>query len=170
MVLNIRSRLWAEIIISFCLSVFYLLALIYLEDLIIDGFGAGLSPYLFPQIIISLLSAMSILLFLCSCRNYVRYTKNPSKELAADILGDGEDFYFSSGILLYILILFTYLIILYFFGFLYSTPIVIFIVAYLLGLRKIFLGIISSIIVSFALEYSCLHFLKIMLPHGVFFQ
>lgn len=170
MVLDVRSRLWAEIVISFGLSAFYLLTLFNLENLIIDGFGAGLSPYLFPEIIMSFLSVMSVFLFICSCKNYVTYQKNPSKEIAADILGDGEELCFSLGILLYILILFAYLIILYFFGFLYSTPVVILVVAYLLGLKKIFLGIISSIIVSFVLEYSCLHFLRIMLPHGVFFQ
>lgn len=170
MVLNVRSRLWAEIVISFGLSAFYLLTLVNLENLIIDGFGAGLSPYLFPETIISVLSVMSVLLFFYSCKNYRAYQKNPSKEAAADILGDGEELCFSLGILLYILILFAYLITLYLFGFLYSTPVVIFVVAYLLGLRKIFWGIILSIIVSFALEYSCLHFLKIMLPHGVFFQ
>lgn len=170
MVLNIIRRLQAEIVISFGLTLFYLLALINIEDLIIEGFGAGLSPYLFPQVILSCLCAVSTLLLCCSVRNYIRYKENPSDELAVSILGDCDDSRFSFGVLLYVLILFAYLIGLYYFGFLYTSPIVIFVVAYLLGMKRIFVGIAASLILTLILEYASLYFLKIMLPNGVFFQ
>lgn len=170
MVLDIVRRLQAEIAVSFGLTLFYLLALINLEDLVIEGFGAGLSPYLFPQVIISCMSVASIALLVCSCRNYIKYKKTPSAEIAESILGDSEEVCFSFGIFLYVLILFAYWLGLYYFGFLYTTPVVIFVVAYLLGMRRILLGIAASVIVTLILEYASLYFLKIMLPNGVFFQ
>lgn len=69
----------------------------------------------------------------------------------------------------YVGILFLYLIGLHFIGFVYSTPIVMFLVSLMLGLRHWLIGIVCYVLFTLLLNYVAFNFMQIILPTGVLF-
>ena len=69
----------------------------------------------------------------------------------------------------YVGILFLYLIGLEYVGFVYSTPVVMFLVSVMLGLRHWLIGIVCYVLFTLALDYVAFHFMQIILPTGVLF-
>ena len=69
----------------------------------------------------------------------------------------------------YVGILFLYLIGLHFIGFVYSTPIVMFLVSLMLGLRHWRIGIVCYVLFTLLLNYVAFNFMQIILPTGVLF-
>ena len=65
--------------------------------------------------------------------------------------------------------LFLYLIGLHFIGFVYSTPIVMFLVSLMLGLRHWLIGIVCYVLFTLLLNYVAFNFMQIILPTGVLF-
>ena len=62
-----------------------------------------------------------------------------------------------------------YLIGLHFIGFVYSTPIVMFLVSLMLGLRHWLIGIVCYVLFTLLLNYVAFNFMQIILPTGVLF-
>ena len=69
----------------------------------------------------------------------------------------------------YVGILFLYLIGLHFLGFVYSTPIVMFLVSLMLGLRHWLISIVCYVLFTLLLNYVAFNFMQIILPTGVLF-
>mgnify|MGYP006950672106 CR=1 FL=1 len=62
-----------------------------------------------------------------------------------------------------------FLIGLHFIGFVYSTPIVMFLVSLMLGLRHWLIGIVCYVLFTLLLNYVAFNFMQIILPTGVLF-
>ena len=58
---------------------------------------------------------------------------------------------------------------LHFIGFVYSTPIVMFLVSLMLGLRHWLIGIVCYVLFTLLLNYVAFNFMQIILPTGVLF-
>ena len=168
--LELRHKIILEIIISMFLLVFY--SVLYLEagSLIEQTFMASLDPVFFPRVIILCITVMSFMLTIDSFVMWNNYKKNKITHHMKTLVTDGEEEYPMARVFIYIGTLFLYLIGFYYIGFVYSTPIIILLVAYLLGMKNIFIGAIMAIIFTLALDYASLNFLQILLPSGILFE
>ncbi len=167
--LELKHRILVEIAISIFLLIFYALVHFYADTFIVIPMFGGADPVFFPKTVSLIVVALSVLLVFHSLRLWINYKKDKLTHHMRTLVTDHEDDPLLR-ICLYIGVLFLYLLGFYYIGFVYTTPIIIVLVALMLGLKNIFLGAIVAILFTLALDYASLQFLQIMLPKGVLFS
>ncbi len=167
--LELKHRLLVEITISLLLLVFYGYLFFFSEVLIEAPLFATLDPSFFPKTIAASVVGFCFLLVLESFKMWHYFQCHKLTHQMRTLVTDHEDVPLIR-VAMYVGTLFLYLIGFYYIGFLYSTPLVIVFVALLLGMKNIFLGIVSAIVFTVALDYASLHLLQIMLPKGILFS
>ena len=110
-----------------------------------------------------------LLLFYDSIRLYINHEKGVITPEIHEFYECSEERIPVGRILVYIGLLFSYLIGLYYIGFIYSTPVITLAVAGLLGIKRIFIAAISVIVFTIALYYASFYGLQILLPSGILF-
>lgn len=136
--------------------------LIMMPQFVSGGASSVTSPLSFPRFVISIVVALSLVLVITS---YFWPKKHEKERLSAT-----EARHRNIYIPLYIAILFLYLVLLHYVGFLISTPVIMLMVAFLLQGRNFITLTVGSIIFTVGLYYVALKLMKIMLPGGVFFE
>ncbi len=158
-----------EIAISIFLLVFYIASYYYADAYIIVPLFADSDPVFFPKMVSAIVVAFSALLLFESVSFYINYKKNKLTHQMRMLVSDHqEDPLWRT--LLYVGVLFLYLLGFKFLGFVYTTPMIIILVACLLGMKNILLGAVVAVLFTLALDYASLHFLQIMLPQGSLFS
>lgn len=167
--LELRHRIILEIIINALLLVFYSVFYLNADSLIEQSLFGSIDASFFPKIIILCIVIMSLMLFIDTCMMWNNYKNNKITHKMKALISEKES-YPMSGVFIYIGTLFLYLLGFYYIGFIYSTPIIVVLVAYLLGMKNFFIGVSAAIMFTFALDYASLHFLQILLPSGILFE
>ncbi len=144
--------------VIFCVGCPFLAAMPFFVS---GGTSSVTSPLSFPRFVVSIAVILGLLLMVAACVP----SKN-SREEAAPVGTHSS----KRNTILYIGILFLYLFLLNYAGFLVSTPIIMLMVAYLLQGRNFKVLVPSSIIFSVTIYYVALKLMKIMLPAGVLFE
>lgn len=167
--LGLRHRIILEIIINALLLVFYSVLYLNADSLIEQSLFGSLDASFFPKIIILCIAIMSLMLLIDTFIMWNNYKKNKITHQMKELIANSED-YPMVRVFIYIGTLFLYLIGFYYIGFFYSTPIIVVLVAYLLGMKNILIGVVAAIVFTLALDYASLHFLQILLPSGILFE
>ncbi len=170
MQISVKNRVILEIAISVILLCFYFIFNVFLESLIEQTFAIAMNQTLFPRAITITVVIMCFLLVFDSIKCYYDYKNGKQSTTIDEYVECSEERIPVGRIILYLIILFGYLAALNYIGFMYSTPIVMLLIATLLGMKKFFLGAIGSILFTIALYYASLYGLQILLPTGVLFQ
>lgn len=168
--LELRHKIILEIIISILLFIAYALLYFNADSLIEQTLFGSVDAAFFPKTVFLIVLVFCTLLVLDSVTMWCNYKKNKITHHMRTLVSDAEEEYPMGRVFIYIATLFLYLLGFYYIGFVYSTPIIMLIVAYLLGMRNILLGAICFVAFTLALDYASLHFLQILLPSGVLFQ
>ncbi len=168
--LELRHKIILEILISVILFVFYGMLYLNVGSLVEQTFLAALDPVFFPKVIITCILVMNFMLVIDSVMMWHNYKNDKITHHMKTLVTDAEEEYPMGRVFVYIGTLFLYLIGFYYVGFVYATPIIILIVAYLLGMKNMFIGAIVAISFTLALDYASLQFLQILLPSGVLFE
>lgn len=167
--ISVKLRIVLEMCISCFLLVCYFLFCIFQADMIEQTLALALDQTLFPRAITITVIIMCFLLFYDSIRLFINYKKGILTPEIHEYYECSEESIPIGRILIYIGILFAYLIGLYYIGFMYSTPVITLCIAWLLGIKRIFVAAISAVIFTVALYYASFYGLQIMLPSGVLF-
>lgn len=170
MKISVKNRIYIEITISILLLACYFVFSLFLEDMIEQTLALALDQTLFPKAITITVILMCFLLVFDSVKRYSDFKKGIMTPDICEYLECSEDTIPIFRILAYIGILFLYLIGLYYIGFMYTTPVIIMSIAYLLGMKRIFMGALGAVVFTVALEYASLYCLQIVLPNGVLFE
>ncbi len=120
-------------------------------------------PSLLPRIVSCIITACATFLVCSSIISFIR-KKSVS---AAEEQDTSENLYY---VLLYIVVLLLYVVSVYYIGFLISTPIVMLVVSFMLGIRRWFVGLVCYVIFTMLLYYACVHLMQVILPSGVLFS
>ncbi len=166
---ELKHRILIEIFISIFLLVFYALLHVYSDDYVIVPIFSSADPVFFPKTVSLCIVVFSALLVFESCSMWINFKKDKITHQMRMLMADHEDNPLLKTVL-YVAVLFLYLIGLHYFGFIYTTPVIIILVALLLGLKNVFIGALLSIVFTLALDYASLRFLQIMLPQGTLFS
>ncbi len=166
MYLNLKHKIICEVIISLTLFAIYFALYLNTDSLIISTFFLGADSTVFPKAISLATSVLCALLIINSITIYINYKKNKITDYMKTMVSGNEEYYPAARILIYLFTLVLYCLGFYYLGFLISTPFVLIIVGYLLGLKRIFIAIIFAIAFTILLDYGTLHFLQILLPRG----
>ncbi len=165
----LRRNIWIESGISLFLLLFFIYFYCHIEQWVIETLPSTISPAFFPSVISIVLIAVSALLA-GYCLNSVRHMLSGTvDEERLELQESGEDAGRFLALAGYVGILFLYLAGLYFIGFVYSTPVIMFLVSVLLGLRHWLIGIVCYILFTLLLNYVAFTFMQIILPTGVLF-
>lgn len=153
-------------IIGTIVAILFSLFLMNIEKFVYGGIPGSISPVLLPKLIVTLIVVLSIIMIGTSILN--RNKKSAASTIIDKAL-DGDGVVNQKLIAIYISILLLYLLSLYVFGFVLSTPVVMFGIMFLLGGRNMKV-ILPLVLISPPLfNYLCYHFLKVILPQGLFF-
>ncbi len=167
--ISVKLRIVLEICISCFLLVCYFVFSIFQADMIEQTLSLVLDQTLFPKAITITVIIMCFLLFYDSIRLYINHEKGVITPEIHEFYECSEERIPVGRILVYIGLLFSYLIGLYYIGFIYSTPVITLAVAGLLGIKRIFVAAISVIVFTIALYYASFYGLQILLPSGILF-
>lgn len=163
----LRRNIWIESGISLFLLLFFIYFYCHIDQWVIETLPSTISPAFFPAVVSIVLIAMSALLA-GHCLNSVRHMLSGTiDEERLELQESGEDAGRFLALAAYVGILFLYLAGLYFVGFVYSTPVIMFLVSVLLGLRHWLIGIVCYIVFALLLNYVAFTFMQIILPTGV---
>lgn len=168
--ISVKLRIILEICISCFLLVCYFLFCFFQGDMIEQTLSLALDQTLFPRAITITVIIMCFLLFYDSICLYINHKKGIITPEIHEFYECSEETIPVGRILAYLGILFGYLIALYYIGFMYSTPIVTLCIAGLLGIKRIFLAAISSVLFTVFLYYASFYGLQIILPGGILFE
>ena len=146
----LRRNIWIEAGISLFLMLFFIYFYCHIDQWVIETLPSTISPAFFPSVVTLVLIIMSALLT-GFCLRSVRHML--AGKVDAGLVG----------------ILFLYLIGVLVLGFVYSTPIVMFLVSLMLGLRHWLIGIVCYVLFTLLLNYVAFNFMQIILPTGVLF-
>ncbi|MFQ8889671.1 MAG: tripartite tricarboxylate transporter TctB family protein [Bilophila wadsworthia] len=163
----LRRNIWIEAGISLFLMLFFIYFYCHIDQWVIETLPSTVSPAFFPSVVTILLIAMSVLLA-GFCLRSVRHSRGKVDEERLELQEGGEEADASPPRQLR-RHLFLYLIGLHFIGFVYSTPIVMFLVSLMLGLRHWLIGIVCYVLFTLLLNYVAFNFMQIILPTGVLF-
>ena len=153
----LRRNIWIEAGISLFLMLFFIYFYCHIDQWVIETLPSTISPAFFPSVVTLVLIIMSALL------------TGKVDEERLELQEGGEEAGRFAALAGYVGILFLYLIGLHFIGFVYSTPIVMFLVSLMLGLRHWLIGIVCYVLFTLLLNYVAFNFMQIILPTGVLF-
>ncbi len=169
--IDLKHKIFLEVLVRSFLFVFYVWLFLYAESLIESAFLLGTNPTRFPKAILFCSIVLCFILMVDIIKIIHMFKNNKITIHIKELLVDGEEEYYPVvKMCLYVISLVLYCLGFYYIGFLYSTPFVIVFVAYLLGFRRIFIGFAFAVLITFILDYGTLKFLQILLPRGVLFE
>ena len=148
-------------------SIIFLFFLMNIDKFVYGGIPGSISPVLLPKLITMLIVFLSIIMVGISLFKNNNIKDNINKKVKS--LTDEDQIVSQKFIALYIGILFSYFLLLYLFGFMLSTPFVMFAIMFILGGRNMKVILPLVIICPPLLYYLCYHFLRVMLPQGLIF-
>ena len=137
---------------------FFIYFYCHIDQWVIETLPSTISPAFFPSVVTLVLIIMSALLTGFCLRSVRHMLAGKVDEERLELQEGGEE----AG-------RFLYLIGLHFIGFVYSTPIVMFLVSLMLGLRHWLIGIVCYVLFTLLLNYVAFNFMQIILPTGVLF-
>ena len=140
-----------------------------IDQWVIETLPSTVSPAFFPSVVTLVLIIMSALLTGFCLRSVRHMLAGKVDEERLELQEGGEEAGRFAALAGYVGILFLYLIGLHFIGFVYSTPIVMFLVSLMLGLRHWLIGIVCYVLFTLLLNYVAFNFMQIILPTGVLF-
>ena len=154
-----------DLTIGITIAILFSLFLMNIEKFVYGGIPGSISPVLLPKLIVALIVVLSIMIG----TTILNKNKKSAHSTIIDKAIDGDEGVNQKLIVIYISILLLYLLSLYVFGFMLSTPLVMFAIMFLLGGRNMKV-ILPLVLISPPLfYYLCYHFLKVILPQGLFF-
>ena len=165
----LRRNVWIEAGISLFLMLFFIYFYCHIDGWVIESMPSTISPAFFPSIVTIVLIAMSVLLVGFALRALRHMLAGTVDDERLELQEGGEEAGRFVALAGYVGILFLYLIGLEYVGFVYSTPVVMFLVSVMLGLRHRLIGIVCYVLFTLALDYVAFHFMQIILPTGVLF-
>ena len=165
----LRRNIWIEAGISLFLMLFFIYFYCHIDQWVIETLPSTISPAFFPSVVTLVLIIMSVLLAGFCLRSVRHMLAGKVDEERLELQEGGEEAGRFAALAGYVGILFLYLIGLHFIGFVYSTPIVMFIVSLMLGLRHWLIGIVCYVLFTLLLNYVAFNFMQIILPTGVLF-
>lgn len=166
----LRRNIWIEAGISLFLLLFFMYFHSHVDQWVIESMPSTISPAFFPSVISLALVVMSLLL-VAFCLNSVRHMLSGAvDDERLELQEGGEEAGRFMALVCYVGILFLYLIGLHYIGFLYTTPVIMFLVSLLLGLRHWLIGLVCYILFALLLNYVAFAFMQIILPTGVLFD
>ncbi len=165
----LRRNVWIEVGISLFLMLFFIYFYCNIEGWVIESMPSTISPAFFPSVITIVLIAMSVLLVGFTLRALRHMLAGTVDKERIELQESGEEAGRFLALAGYVGILFLYLIGLHYVGFVYSTPVIMFLVSVMLGLRHWLIGIVCYVLFTLVLNYVAFHFMQIILPTGVLF-
>lgn len=152
--------------VGITIAILFSLFLMNIEKFVYGGIPGSISPVLLPKLIVALIVVLSIIMIGTTILNK---NKKSAHSTIIDKAIDGDEGVNQKLIVIYISILLLYLLSLYVFGFILSTPLVMFAIMFLLGGRNMKVILPLVLISPLLFYYLCYHFLKVILPQGLFF-
>ena len=129
----LRRNIWIEAGISLFLMLFFIYFYCHIDQWVIETLPSTISPAFFPSVVTLVLIIMSALLTGFCLRSVRHMLAGKVDEERLELQEGGEEAGRFAALAGYVGILFLYLIGLHFIGFVYSTPIVMFLVSLMLG-------------------------------------
>lgn len=161
-----------DVIIGLVLFSGSLAFLLNMHKYVDGGTQSTVGPLVFPKFIITLTVVLSFLLLIFAVFKAIKRRKQTEDVLdaSASLPAAQVEKTNTINIVIYLGILFGYIFMMHFFGFLISTPIVMLLVIYILNGRNFKAMIPMSIGFSFIIYYVALKLMKIILPAGTLFD
>ena len=156
----LRRNIWIEAGISLFLMLFFIYFYCHIDQWVIETLPSTISPAFFPSVVTLVLIIMSALLTGFCLRSVRHMLAGKVDEERLELQEGGEEAGRFAALAL---------IGLHFIGFVYSTPIVMFLVSLMLGLRHWLIGIVCYVLFTLLLNYVAFNFMQIILPTGVLF-
>jgi len=161
-----------DLIVGILLFFLSFLFLLTMHNFVYGGFETKLGSLFFPKFVIFSILILSALLV------SIIFLKTRKKVFARTLMSKGQKLYEEMSIteenplnvLIYIILLFSYILLLYLFGFFLSTSLIIFFVMLILRGQNYKIILSISILVPFVIYYLCYYLMRIMLPTGVIFE
>lgn len=164
----------ADLIISLVMSVGSLTFLIHMHKFVDGGMPSVVGPLVFPRFVIIVTVILSfILLFFAIFKPTVKKAEAPPAGENQTCNPDSVEALDSASrknIVIYVAVLFAYLIMLQYIGFLISTPLVILVVAYILNGRNFKFLVPMAVVFSTTVYYVAAKVMHIILPAGIWFE
>lgn len=148
------------------------LFMLNMHKYVYGGVQSSVGPLFFPKFVMTLVVALSLLLVGMEFFKKKKEAVPPSALQPEGVkeAGGEEEEVNNWNIVIYLGILFGYMAMLHFIGFLISTPIVMMAVAIILKGRNYITMTLMSIFFSVTLYYVALKMMKIILPAGILFE
>ena len=166
----LRRNIWIEVGISLTLLLAFTFFYANIDGWVIETLPSTLSPAFFPSLVTAILMLMSFMLTLFTLNSLRHMLTGRVDDERRELQEAGEDAGRFVALAGYVGVLFLYLIALHYVGFLYSTPVIMFLVSVMLGLRHWLIGIACYVAFTLVLNYVAFNFMQIILPTGVLFQ
>ncbi len=169
---SLKHRNLADIIISLLLSCGSLAFLMNMHKFVYGGMKSTVGPLVFPRfvIIVAVILSFLLLLFALFKPAAKKQISPPAGQSCGPETAEALDSSSTKKSIIYVAVLFAYLIMLQFIGFLISTPIVLLVVAYILNGRNFKVLAPMSIIFSTTLYFVAARLMHIILPAGIWFE
>ena len=167
-----ENRNMTDVVIGLILFIASLTFLLIMHRFVSGGMHSATHPLSFPRFVITLVVLLSFVLILDGWFSKKKQQPKPENQPLEEqgALPDQDPKTSNINILIYLGILFLYLILLHFVGFLIGTPIIMLMVAYILHGRNFKTLVPMAIGFSVAIYYIALKLMKIILPMGIFFE
>jgi len=160
-----------DLIVGIVLFFLSLLFFLTMHNFVYGGYETKIGSLLFPKFVISLILILSAILVIMGLlkvikKDFAATFKSKEQKLYEEMSTSEEN---PLNILIYSILLFSYILTLHFFGFFLSTPFIIFFVMLILRGHNFKIIISVSILLPFVIYYLCYYLMRIMLPTGVIF-
>lgn len=163
---NARNVQWQELIIEITLTLLFSVATIRMPHWIYEAIPSTVDPALMPKITAGVAALCCMLLTYHAAMAVYRTSKGRFTASSERSEEQGS----LHSVLAYTVLLFSYVAALYFIGFIAATPIVMLILARMLGIRRWILGLVCYVLFTLVLYYACFYLMQVILPSGILFQ
>lgn len=161
-----RKAQWQELIIEITLTLLFTIATIRMPHWIYEAIPSTVDPALMPKITAGVAALCCVLLTFHAAMGVCQASKGRADPSSMDMEEQGS----LRSVLAYIVLLFSYVAALYLIGFIAATPIVMLVLARMLGIRRWMIGLACYILFTLVLYYACFYLMQVILPPGILFQ
>ena len=170
-----QRRLHIDVGISVALMLIFSFFYMNIDEWVIETLPGTIPPAEFPSLVTAILIAMSIFLGGVSLRALRVMNGKEELEEGGDCdlaceCEEGLNIKQVISLCTYMGVLTLYLVGLHYIGFVYTTPVIMLLVARMLGMKKWIVALICYIAFAVALNYFVFEFMHVMLPSGVLFE
>lgn len=169
-----QQESFKDIVIGLIIMLLSSVSFITMHRFVYGGTQSVVSPLFFPKFVVAVTSLLSLILVISG---YLKFSKRkaaiikPKKNIPVRDKKPVEiEETNTIKIIIYVSLLFVYFALLYFTGFLLSTPFVMLFVMAILGNRNYKLMFPLCIVSTIAIYYFAFKFMKVLLPSGILFD